>query len=270
MHRRLLISIPEENNLLYISETTIDENFKASYHSHPNLEILLIVDGEGKLVTMNRNIDMKKGDVIIINANSKHCEVSKTKCTFYAIGINKLEAFLPNDFQKKIIYFSLNNNDFNSLLALYKIIFQEVEITKDYSFDIILNSYNMIMKYIARNISINFKKVESENKSSLVANAINIIENYYYNQLTLKSIAHRLSISPSLLAHAFKKETGKTIIEYKLECQLQEACNLLKITDMSILDIAFATGFTTSSYFSETFKKKFGITPKEFRNNLKN
>ena len=39
---------------------------------------------------------------------------------------------------------------------------------------------------------------------------------------------------------------------------------------MSILDIAFATGFTTSSYFSETFKKKFGITPKEFRNNLKN
>ena len=59
--------------------------------------------------------------------------------------------------------------------------------------------------------------------------------------------------------------TGKTIIEYKLDCQIEEACNLLAITDMSMIDIAFATGFTTSSYFSEMFKKKKGISPKEYR-----
>lgn len=270
MHRRLLLSISKINNALYISETTLDESFKASYHSHSNLEILLIVNGEGNLLTPHHKIKIKKGDVVIINANSKHCEVSQKTCAFYAIGITKSEAFLQENFQKKIINLTPNSSDFISLLSLYKIIFQEAESSKKSSEEIIANCYDSIIKIISRNLAINFNKTEKKNKSSLVANAINIIENNYYNHLTLNSIAHRLSVSSSLLAHSFKKETGKTIIEYKTNCQIKEACNLLQITDMSILDISFATGFSTASYFSETFKKELGISPKEYRNKIHN
>jgi len=268
MHHRFIISIEEEPNLLYISETTLDENFKASYHSHPNLEILLIAEGEGKLVTTSRNIGMKKGDIFIINANSKHCEVSKNSCSFYAIGINKLEAFLPKNFQKKIIYFSLEKEEFETLLFLYQIVLKETQKQKKYSASFLENAYQMIMKSIERNAELYFQKTEKIQGNNLVSATLNIIENYYYTHLTLKEIAHRLSVSSSLLSHEFKKETGKTIIEYKLDCQIEEACNLLAITDMSMLDIAFATGFTTSSYFSETFKKKKGISPREYRMNV--
>lgn len=265
MHHRFIISIDEEPNLLYVSETTLDENFKASYHSHPNLEILLITEGEGKLITTSRNIDMKKGDVFIINSNSKHCEVAKNGCTFYAIGINKLEAFLPKNFQKKIIYFSLEKDEFDAVLSLYNILLKETQKQKKYSSLFLEKSYQMIMKYIERNADLYFEKAEKIQGNNLVSAALNIIENYYYTHLTLKEISHRLSVSSSLLSHEFKKETGKTVIEYKLDCQIEEACNLLSITDMSILDIAFATGFSTSSYFSEIFKKKKGISPKEYR-----
>lgn len=265
MHHRFIISIDEDPNLLYISETTLDESFKASYHSHPNLEILLIAEGKGKLVTTNRNIDMKKGDVLIINSNSKHCEVSKSGCTFYAIGINKLEAFLPKNFQKKILYFSLEKDEFETLLSLYQIMMKETQKQKKDSACLLENTYQMIMKLMERNAELYFGKNEKIQGNHLVSAALNIIENYYYTHLTLKEISHRLSVSSSLLSHEFKKETGKTIIEYKLDCQIEEACNLLAITDMSMIDIAFATGFTTSSYFSEMFKKKKGISPKEYR-----
>ena len=127
------------------------------------------------------------------------------------------------------------------------------------------NTYQMIMKLMERNAELYFGKSEKIQGNHLVSAALNIIENYYYTHLTLKEISHRLSVSSSLLSHEFKKETGKTIIEYKLDCQIEEACNLLAITDMSMIDIAFATGFTTSSYFSEMFKKKKGISPKEYR-----
>ena len=63
----------------------------------------------------------------------------------------------------------------------------------------------------------------------------------------------------------FKKETGYSIIEFKINCQLEEACNLLKITNMQISDIAMEAGFNNVSYFSKIFKKKYQLTPKIYR-----
>ena len=78
-------------------------------------------------------------------------------------------------------------------------------------------------------------------------------------------MSKRLSITKSTLEHQFKKETNYSIIEYKINCQLEEACNLLKITNTQISDIAMETGFNNVSYFSKMFKKKYDLTPKTYR-----
>ena len=123
MHNRILI--PTSNNkIFYVSYTTIDNSFQTDLHSHENLEILLVVDGIGYIQTNNRKIDVKKGDLIIINPNSKHCEIS-ANLTFYAIGVNNINIFLKETFTKKIIHFPLSDSDFSTLKTIYSCILDE-------------------------------------------------------------------------------------------------------------------------------------------------
>ncbi|WP_262326848.1 helix-turn-helix domain-containing protein [Carboxylicivirga litoralis] len=60
---------------------------------------------------------------------------------------------------------------------------------------------------------------------------------------------------------------GKSTITVIAERLTAEAINLLRFTDWSIADIAYALGFEYSNYFSNFFKKATGHTPKYFRNN---
>lgn len=264
MHQRISLVNKTNNKLLYISKTDIGDDFKASYHSHSNLEILLITKGKGKILTTNKTIPIKEKDIVIINSNSNHCEISSSECEFLAIGVNHFNAFLDDSFKKKIIYFPVKDEEYEKIKKLYNIIFLESQI-KDGE-NIISSCFENIITLITRNSNTFFNSTTSEVYTSLISNALNIIDNYFYSNLSINDLASRLSVSPSLLCHQFKKETGKTIIEYKLTCQIQEACNLLKITDMSILDISSAIGINNSAYFSKVFKKIMGCTPKEYRN----
>lgn len=263
MHKRISLSDISQKDILYISTTEIDDDFKTNYHSHPNLEILIFIKGKAKIITTNRQIPVKEGDIVLINANSNHYEVSDSKCTFHAIGVNETNAFLKETFSKKIIYFSVPKDEFKTICTLYDIINNEVLNRADAT--IIDNSFESITKIIERNRSIYFNKTQYHNYSSVVSTARDIIDNYFFNNLTVEEIANRLSISTSRLCHLFKKEMGVTLIEYKLLSQLSEAYNLLKITDMSIVAISNAVGFNNSAYFNKMFKRATSMTPKEYR-----
>ena len=63
---------------------------------------------------------------------------------------------------------------------------------------------------------------------------------------------------------------GMTCVDYINEYRLKIATNLLETTDMSIMEIAVKVGVNNISYFNKIFKKKFNLTPKEYRKNLKN
>lgn len=263
MHQRRTIKNNINNNLIYISKTDIGDDFKTSYHSHPNAEILLITKGEGLIITKEKQYPIKEKDIFIINTYTDHYEVSDTSCHFMAIGIDKLNVYLKEDFSKKIISINLKDDDYQKIYFLYQLIFLDSK--NEIDDDVITNSFSSIISLIKRNIDINFNSVSKSKYSFLVANAIDIIENNYYSNISLNDLSERLSIAKSTLEHQFKKETNYSIIEYKINCQLQEACNLLKITNMQISDVAMETGFNNLSYFSKVFKNKFKLTPKAYR-----
>jgi len=56
------------------------------------------------------------------------------------------------------------------------------------------------------------------------------------------------------------------MVEYLTELRLKRACLLLQEGKNSITDVALDSGYMTVQYFSEVFKKRYGITPSEFRN----
>ena len=74
MHQRFELPSNNKANILYISKTKIEKGFLPSIHSHPNLEIILIVDNFGFIEINNESIKVEKGDLITVNKNQQHFE----------------------------------------------------------------------------------------------------------------------------------------------------------------------------------------------------
>ncbi|MBR3979223.1 MAG: helix-turn-helix transcriptional regulator [Oscillospiraceae bacterium] len=82
--------------------------------------------------------------------------------------------------------------------------------------------------------------------------------------LCLDNVAKKFSLSPIHFHSLFKTAVGVTLHEYVLEQRLKNAMNLLLVTNMTLTQIAYASGFSSQSYFSFVFKKKTGKTPRQY------
>lgn len=89
---------------------------------------------------------------------------------------------------------------------------------------------------------------------------LNPEENYAF-----EGYARKFSLSNIYFRQLFKTFIGSPPQQYVIECRLNKAANLLVMTDVHVKEIAFRTGFNSEFYFSRLFKKKFGLSPKEFR-----
>ena len=106
--------------------------------------------------------------------------------------------------------------------------------------------------------------------SHIYENALRYIYDNYMNNFTLEDMAKSLNYSPSYLRHAFRNKSGKTLASVINSVRLSQAKQLLLTTDLSITYIGTECGFCDGNYFSTVFKKKYGITPKQFRKQEKN
>ncbi|MFC3800858.1 response regulator [Cohnella sp. GCM10012308] len=102
-------------------------------------------------------------------------------------------------------------------------------------------------------------------QNAVIARAIRIIEDHYAEDLTLQTIADRLSMHPVWLSQSFKRETGQTYMDFLTETRLGHARRLLTESSMKIYEIAEAVGYRDLQHFGNVFKKRVGLTPKEFR-----
>ncbi|MBQ8185696.1 MAG: helix-turn-helix domain-containing protein [Clostridia bacterium] len=83
--------------------------------------------------------------------------------------------------------------------------------------------------------------------------------------LSVKELADRVYMSTTHFSRVFKQKTGLSPYEYVLISRLNRAKELLHQTDLSISQIAYATGFNSESNFIHAFSQNTGITPNRFR-----
>ncbi|AJY76171.1 response regulator [Paenibacillus beijingensis] len=100
-------------------------------------------------------------------------------------------------------------------------------------------------------------------RSDIVHQAMVFVsENFMNEGLNLQQTAKELFVNPSYLSHLFKKEAGKSFVEYLSDLRLERAMELLKSSSDKMADIASQVGYSDPYYFSKCFKKKFGVAPK--------
>ena len=71
-------------------------------------------------------------------------------------------------------------------------------------------------------------------------------------------------VSPATLIKQFEKETGQTIAQYRNDKRMEYASVLLQDWNLTVIDVANKVGISSPSHFSAEFKKKFGVSPKDF------
>ena len=91
------------------------------------------------------------------------------------------------------------------------------------------------------------------------------IDEHYMEAIQLNEVADFVGLAPSYLSSLFKKQVGKSLVEYLTHIRIQNAKQLLIDRDRNITDIADEVGFADVKYFIKRFKKVTGLTPNEYR-----
>jgi AraC family transcriptional regulator len=94
---------------------------------------------------------------------------------------------------------------------------------------------------------------------------IEFIEEHLDGNLSLETMAAEVIISPRYLPRAFKLAVGQSPHRYVLQRRMERAKELLRGTDMSIVDVALASGFSSQSHLSNWFIREVGISPAVYR-----
>ncbi len=113
------------------------------------------------------------------------------------------------------------------------------------------------------------QKRELSNEEALLHNAVlRYVTENCHTTVTMKKLSEHFNYSISTISHLFFKKTGKSLPAYVDEIRLNEAKWYLENSQTSITEIAVFLGYSSSNYFSLRFKKKFGVTPKEYRKKM--
>ncbi|HEY3234739.1 MAG TPA: helix-turn-helix transcriptional regulator, partial [Polyangiaceae bacterium] len=86
---------------------------------------------------------------------------------------------------------------------------------------------------------------------------------------TVEGLARQANLTPSGFARLFKHQMGESVIEYVLRTRLREAARLLEHTPARVKEIAYAMGFSTPYHFSAMFKKRYGKSPRAYRERIR-
>lgn len=107
------------------------------------------------------------------------------------------------------------------------------------------------------------------NKTQFIQEVKKYIQSSDLSLIHLHLVAEKFSYSPNYLNHIFKEETGKTILDYIIDCRIEQAKKMLHEPGARVGEVAEKLGYNQATYFSMVFKKHEGITPKKYMERVK-
>ncbi|MBP1990533.1 response regulator transcription factor [Paenibacillus eucommiae] len=141
------------------------------------------------------------------------------------------------------------------------------EVTKQLSNFARIDSTDSLEKWLSRTIDDSIHVIR-ERKGALhilVHLTLELVNNKYDTELSLKTLATSFNVSSAYLGQLFKEETDKYFNDYLMQVRLQASRVLLLESNLKIGEIVRRIGIPNQSYFNRVFKKMYGISPMEFR-----
>lgn len=257
-------------------------NFSAESHWHDDIELIYIISGQMRYNVNGETVLLEEQDGIFINARQLHFGYSEEKCEceFICVLLHPIllcssqtverKYVSPLLFNDSIPFYHLKKdiswekNILQSVREIYKIrkdSICELKIQREF--------FNIWIALCENAVSIQPEQISRNHSLSVLKDMISFINDNYAEKISLGDIASSGKVGKTGCCSVFKRYINKTPNEYLTELRLRKAAELMKDTDMTILEICYAVGFSGASYFAETFHRFFGCTPSEYRKQIR-
>lgn len=252
--------------LLYISSAAYGKDWISMFHTHSFTELFYVIDGEGYFCTETEEVCIHKDSFVIINPNVRHTEKSSNEkaLTYIVLGIDNLKFEFNSSTSSNFQVYNFGEHR-NELLIILQTMLSEVKQKKDNYEQICQHYFMVFLLKMLRITGEQFSFASSKDVPTECETTKQYIDSHYQETITLDTLASISHLNKFYLTHIFSKAYGISPINYLLERRILHSKELLKNSDFSITQIAHVTGFSSSNYFSQSFKKYTGMTPKGYR-----
>lgn len=244
-------------------------------HSHSFYEIYFLIKGSRTIVFEHNKVNIEPGSFVIIPPFVPHLTEGGV---FERVNIFFSPEYIDKMFKSAPLFDDTGayTIDRNSFKIISKLLDDATNLPKlnyannfvNYDYTILTCFLNTILWYINNSelspIALDFdakkKKTDKE-----ILKIVEYINNNPDKKITLEHLCKTFFFTKSNLYKRFNSFISMPIGEYILLTKLNYAKKLLHTTQKSLEDVSFACGFSSSNYFSLIFKKKFGLSPMQFR-----
>ncbi|MBM1106876.1 helix-turn-helix domain-containing protein [Aurantibacter crassamenti] len=273
--------IPKSANNSILVQVDKSKLFYKHLHQHNEIQISYIVKGEGKLIVADSVYGFKPEDIFVIGASTPHLFKSSEQARtshmisvfFTKDSLGKIFLEIPEMIELKQFFrvsapsFKLISNNTIAHEMIRKLP-NSIGIDKFIHFLKLIQILNKEDSILLTNF-IQPKRITKE-EGRRMRLVFDFAINNFQTQIKLEEVASIIHLTPNAFCRFFKQRTNKTFFEFVIELRIEHACQLLvNPYNYSMAAIAEMSGFSSVSNFNRKFKRLKGVTPTEFRNNLK-
>jgi len=224
-------------------------------------------DDETILIDKQKFVVMKAGHCLMTEKISDDDKIYKSILLFFSSELtldflerNKL--YSKTDKQQKSFY-AFQYDDFihNFVESLEQILLMPALIQEK----MMKSKFEEIMLYLSHQHGATFLNRIIHQTDSSVNRLNNIVENNRHNKLSLQELAFLTNMSISTFKREFYKQYQTTPIKWFNDQRLEHISILLRTTRKRPIEIYEEAGYENFSNFVQAFKKRFGITPKQYQ-----
>ena len=257
--------------LRYVSVTRYSPEWHSIFHTHSCAEVFYVTGGSGRLLLADKAVSIGINDVLIVNSSVEHTEDSSEDdpLEYIVMGVDGMEVISGDDGGDgySLIHFQ---TDGEQILFYLRRLLKEIETRLPGYNTICQDLLEVVLLLLMRRSKFTVTFIPAVHKSSKECAVVRrYIENHFKENLTLDDLAAVAHVSKYYLSHAFSREYGTSPINYLLTCRIQESKYLLSETSLSLSQIAGMLGFSSPSYFSQSFRRIQGLSPMTYRSQVR-
>ncbi len=257
--------------LLYVSTAKYGGDWHSMMHTHTCTEVFYVVGGTGQFKIEECIRPVAADDMIIVNPNVEHTEVSlnASPLEYIVMGVEGLEFSADEDGDDRYCVVNFRNGR-EDVLHFLRSLLGEIE-TKAAGYEIVCQDLLevLLVRLMRRNDFSLTPAPPRKNASKECATVRRYIDGHFKENISLDLLSQLTHVNKYYMVHAFSKEYGISPINYLISRRITESKYLLSDTDHSLSQISHMLGFSSPSYFSQSFRKLEGVSPLEYRKEKK-
>lgn len=258
-------SVFSTDNPYYIHRSVVRESL--GLHRHDFFEIDIVISGNAVSYINGENYTLLRGDVVLLTPSDHHNyiveENEKIECFNIAFPMGLISPQAMSAIPSDVKVLHLSERDYRKAASVCDFLIEKYDDTEAECTILMKASIEWLFAFLS--FFVRKDKANPEDISKFSQALLYINDHFSDEELNRSTVASIMHISPTHFSKMFHKMVGLSFQEYLLNTRLNYASGMLKMTDMTVAEIACASGFGSDSYFSKVFKKRFGVSPGRVR-----